>query len=483
MVAAGPERHRRGRVVDEHAADVGLARQQVLHRLASLGIEPHHPVRGHAAGPQLAVLVPSHVVGRGPRRRQRPLREFLGLGVEHCQPVSAVFGEPEPVLRIHLHAARPRARGRGLEPAHLQGLGIDAADIVGHELREVEVVLGIRRDAVDRARAGAGIFLERLEALVFTGLEVDAVDVLVPGIIGPDLAVDGVVQSQHVELGHLVVERLRYLVELGEGAASRVEVGKRRLVHHPHPQRAVVGVMLEVERAEGIAGLELGHRDLGKLAGLGIELADILLAEIGVPDGAVTIDDHVMGLHGRLRQVVFGDDDMGAAPGRSRQGLERVVPLRALAQIDGGEIVGDLAVLLGLAGPARIHARHRLDGLALERIVAHAPDGLRPLLGVVRGAHDPLIGVAAVAIQQHRLLLVGAGNAEQPLRIGELDGEVPGLLELEVGGRRGLGRDVGLVRTVEQIADRADLDRVLPRLQPAGGERVAPCLLYTSRCV
>src|SRR5262249_52105128 len=33
VVAADPERHRRGRVVDEHAPDVGLARQQVIDHL------------------------------------------------------------------------------------------------------------------------------------------------------------------------------------------------------------------------------------------------------------------------------------------------------------------------------------------------------------------------------------------------------------------------------------------------------------------
>src|SRR5882672_2449884 len=39
VVAADPERHRRGRVVDEHRAHVGVGRHQVLHRVAGLGIE------------------------------------------------------------------------------------------------------------------------------------------------------------------------------------------------------------------------------------------------------------------------------------------------------------------------------------------------------------------------------------------------------------------------------------------------------------
>src|SRR5262245_28376481 len=77
MVAPDPERDRRRRIVDEHGAHVGFARQQVLDRLAGLGIEPDGAVGMHAAGPYLAVLVHGGAIRIGVRR-QRPLRQLLG---------------------------------------------------------------------------------------------------------------------------------------------------------------------------------------------------------------------------------------------------------------------------------------------------------------------------------------------------------------------------------------------------------------------
>src|SRR5271154_3330197 len=63
VVAADPEGHRRGAVVDEHAPNVGRGRQQIFDELAGLGIEPQDAVAHHRAGPGLAVLVERDVVG------------------------------------------------------------------------------------------------------------------------------------------------------------------------------------------------------------------------------------------------------------------------------------------------------------------------------------------------------------------------------------------------------------------------------------
>src|SRR5579871_5997488 len=79
VVVADPERHRRGGIVDEDAADVGLARQQILDKLAGLRIEPRHPVVEHRSGPYLAVLIDPHVVGRRPRGWHLPFPELFGL--------------------------------------------------------------------------------------------------------------------------------------------------------------------------------------------------------------------------------------------------------------------------------------------------------------------------------------------------------------------------------------------------------------------
>src|SRR3954471_18401445 len=62
VVAADPERDRRGRTVDEHPPDVGGARQQVVDRFAGLGVEPRDLVAQHRTGPGLLVLVGHDVV-------------------------------------------------------------------------------------------------------------------------------------------------------------------------------------------------------------------------------------------------------------------------------------------------------------------------------------------------------------------------------------------------------------------------------------
>ena len=70
----------------------------------------------------------------------------------------------------------------------------------------------------------------------------------------------------------------------------------------------------------------------------------------------------------------------------------------------------------GLARPFRIHALLRLDRLAHLRVVRHAIDDLGEFVGVVRRAHDALEGVAADAVEQLRLLVVGAGHAHAAIR-------------------------------------------------------------------
>src|SRR5262245_913404 len=100
VIAADPEGRTRGRVVHEHAAHVGVARQLILDRLAGLGIKPYHAVGGHAAGPQLAVLVPDHVIGmRVPGRQRKLLHPFL-FGVEHRDLVATILREPEAILLV-----------------------------------------------------------------------------------------------------------------------------------------------------------------------------------------------------------------------------------------------------------------------------------------------------------------------------------------------------------------------------------------------
>src|SRR3979411_2187553 len=51
VVVAGPEGHRRRRIVDEDAPDIGLLRQQILCRLPARRIEAQHAVARHRAAP------------------------------------------------------------------------------------------------------------------------------------------------------------------------------------------------------------------------------------------------------------------------------------------------------------------------------------------------------------------------------------------------------------------------------------------------
>ena len=180
-----------------------------------------------------------------------------------------------------------------------------------------------------------------------------------------------------------------------------------------------------------------------------------------------------MRLGGRPHHVVLGDDGAGVAAPRTRQRLELVRPVVARAQIDGRQIVGHLAVLLGLALAVRIQHALRLDRLAHGAIAHHADDHVRPLVGIMGRAHDALQRVTALAIEQRRLLVVGAGDAHHPLGVGELAGEILGLLELDVGRGGLLGLHLRLGRGADVVADRADAQRIFARVEAVLRKHVA----------
>src|SRR5215831_8042965 len=70
----------------------------------------------------------------------------------------------------------------------------------------------------------------------------------------------------------------------------------------------------------------LGHGVFHVLSGFGIEFSQRLLAEIGIPGDTLRIDDYVMRLYRRPRQVVLGyDNPRGFALG-ARQRLEWEIP-------------------------------------------------------------------------------------------------------------------------------------------------------------
>src|SRR6266550_3292211 len=78
---------------------------------------------------------------------------------------------------------------------------------------------------------------------------------------------------------------------------------------------------------------------------------------------------------------------------------------------------------------------------------------------------DSFERMAAEATQHRVLLLVGAGKARQPFAVRELGGEIFGLAQFEVELRALLRDDVYVGRAIQVIADRADPQRILARLQ------------------
>ena len=151
----------------------------------------------------------------------------------------------------------------------------------------------------------------------------------------------------HVEL-RVVLEPLGGKLPDLELLGLGVEPGDGALIHHAEQEMALA-VDAEVEIAGGKSFAQLRHGVFGMLAGLGIDLAQELLAEIRVP-GLAVHDDHVVRLDGGARQIVFRNDDVGAATLDPRQGLELELVFHARAQIDGGEILGHLAEAFRIGG-------------------------------------------------------------------------------------------------------------------------------------
>ena len=242
------------------------------------------------------------------------------------------------------------------------------------------------------------------------------------------------------------------------------------------------GIELEAERAFRLVLAQRLQRIVLHLAGLGIEFADELVAEIGIPGMAVGIDDHVMGQCFLARQVVFGDDHMGGSALRPRQPLE--IEFLAVGIIDAGvdqeprsgvhHVGGNARPLAArAAGEQKLRAcRH-----GLGRVAAHPREHLLPFVGGVDRGEHALQRMAAHAIRQERLDLVVARCAREPLGVGELCVHVLGLGELEVGGCGAPAGDIDLLGADEVISGGADGDVVVPGLDPVRREAELPLVV------
>src|SRR5262249_57678733 len=143
----------------------------------------------------------------------------------------------------------------------------------------------------------------------------------------------------------------------------------------------------------------------------------------------------------------------------------------ARAQIDGGEIFRHRAVFCRSSGAIRIEHELRLDRLAHRAIALHSADDLHPLVDVVRRAYDAFEGVAAHAIEQHRLLLFSTGDAHHPFGIAELAGEVAGFIEFQIDFGGLLRDNIPGCRPPELLTRRAERGSVTTWAEPAFGKR------------
>src|SRR5262249_7766603 len=157
-----------------------------------------------------------------------------------------------------------------------------------------------------------------------------------------------------------------------------------------------------------------------------------------------------------------------------RQRLEVVFLRLRVALADADEILGGRLRLGGvdaraLAARAARHQQLWPRGRAARIVAAHPNEHLLPFLGVVVRREDALQRVAARAVGEERLLLVRAGDAGEPFAVGELRGEIPRLVELEIGLGPARG-DLDRLRPIEDIAGGPDRDRVLARLDAIARE-------------
>src|SRR5262245_23701041 len=189
VVVADPEHRPRPGLLDEDAADVGCARQEIFGDLAALGVKPGYVVVRHRAGPHVGAALAGHDVVRfAPCLRQLELLHLLGRWIEHADGVPAILREPELALVVEPATPRPRARRARRPDLDLAGLAIAHADAVAAELQHVDIVVLVGRVAIAADLAGARAC--DAEVFPFAGLEIEAVMVAGRVVAQPDLVVD-----------------------------------------------------------------------------------------------------------------------------------------------------------------------------------------------------------------------------------------------------------------------------------------------------
>ncbi len=108
-------------------------------------------------------------------------------------------------------------------------------------------------------------------------------------------------------------------------------------------------------------------------------------------------------------------------------------------------------------------------------------DDLGHGVGVVAGPQDALQGMAVGAVADGGFLLVGAGQAVQPLGVRELGGHVGGLAQFQVGGSGAARADVDRLRAREGVTNSPDAELIVPGGQLRGEEAVTAVIVAHHR--
>src|SRR6202046_4361525 len=199
----------------------------------------------------------------------------------------------------------------------------------------------------------------RVEALPFAGGEIEPEDVDRANALGPYLAVHVMAQAYEVELDAVVVPFRRQRIVF-DFASLRIDVADGALVHGVEPEFALI-VEFQTEIACRRARFELFCGIFRELERLRIELGNEQLAEVGIPDVTVLIEQHVVRLGRRTPHIVFGHDGARGSFRGTRQRLQRIIPIADRAQVNGREVFGHLAVVLRLAGARLVKHPLRLE--------------------------------------------------------------------------------------------------------------------------
>src|SRR6185369_14633991 len=96
----------------------------------------------------------------------------------------------------------------------------------------------------------------------------------------------------------------------------------------------------------------------------------------------------------------------------------------------------------------------------------HAVEDVDELLAVVLRTNDAVEVVAAHAVEQRLLVLIGAREAREPFGVRHLLRKVLGGRKLDLDILGLAGGDVGAARAFEVVADRPDAETVLAGVKP-----------------